>query len=143
MPNLRFARFDPHARLPQRKHVSDAGVDVYANETIVIPAFSAARVHTGLTFEVRPDFMLLSKPKSGSDFLLGAGVIDPGYQGEILIKVVNYTPNTLTIEKGTALAQLIQVKILTDELQEVELREIHPELSARGGDGGIIRQGAA
>ena len=62
--------------------------------------FSAARVHTGLSFEVGPDFMLLAKPKSGSDFLLGAGVIDPGYQGEILIKVVNYTPSPLTIPAG-------------------------------------------
>lgn len=141
MPTLRFARLDTEARLPARKHPHDAGVDIFANETVVVPPFSAGRVRTGLTFDIAPDFMLLAKPKSGSDFLLGAGVIDPGYQGEIIIKVVNYTPAPLTIEKGSALAQLVQVKIFTDPVEEISPEEIHRRRSERGGDGGIVRQG--
>jgi dUTP pyrophosphatase len=137
---LRFSRLDPGARLPARKHPTDAGVDVFANETVTIPPFSAARVHTGVTFEVRPDFMLLAMPKSGSDFLLGAGVIDPGYQGEILIKVINYTPQPLTIERESALAQLIQVAIRIDPLSETSTTELHSRPTARGADGGIVRQ---
>lgn len=140
MPPLRFARLDPAAKLPARKHPTDAGVDIYANETLTLPPFSAARVRTGLTFEIRPEFMLLAKPKSGSDFLLGAGVIDPGYQGEILIKVVNYTPNPLVIRAGDALAQLVQVAIFTDPLAEVSPEALHAERSERGADGGILRQ---
>jgi len=138
---LRFARLSPDVKAPARKHPTDAGVDVYANETVTIPPFSAARVPTGLTFEIRPDFMLLAKPKSGSDFLLGAGVIDPGYQGEILIKVVNYSPQPVTIHRGDALAQLVQVAIFTDALEEVPVEKIHARGSARGKDGGIVRQG--
>jgi dUTP pyrophosphatase len=141
MPNLRFARLNPAARLPQRKHSADAGVDVYASQEVTIEPFSAARVPTGLTFDIPERFMLLAKPKSGSDFLLGAGVIDPGYQGEILIKVVNYTPNPLTIPQGAPLAQLVQVAIFTDALEEVSLEEVHRETSERGADGGIVRQG--
>jgi dUTP pyrophosphatase len=140
MPTLRFARLDPAAAPPSRKHPADAGVDVFANETVTIPPFTAARIHTGLTFDIPPQYMLMAKPKSGSDFLLGAGVIDPGYQGEILIKVVNYTPNPLTILKGAPLAQLVQVAIFTDPLEEVSVEEIHQETSARGADGGIARQ---
>ncbi len=140
-PVLHFARLDPGASLPARKHPEDAGVDVYANETVTIPPFSAARVRTGLTFEIRADFMLLAKPKSGTDFLLGAGVIDPGYQGEILIKVVNYTPNPLIIARGAPLAQLVQVAIRTDPLQETMLEDLHPQRTLRGEDGGIGRQG--
>lgn len=137
---LRYARLDPTVRSPGRKHPNDAGVDVYASETITVAPFSAARVHTGLAFEVRPDFMLLAKPKSGSDFLLGAGVIDPGYQGEILIKVINYTPEPLVIHQGEALAQLVQVAIFTDPLEEVLPERLYPSVSARGTDGGIVRQ---
>ena len=140
MPTLRFSRLDPDATPPQRKHSSDAGVDVFANETVIIAPFAAARVRTGLTFHIPPQYMLLAKPKSGSDFLLGAGVIDPGYQGEILIKVVNYTPNPLTIQKGAPLAQLVQIAIFTDPLEEVTLEEIHPHRTDRGADGGIARQ---
>lgn len=141
MTPLRFARLDPEAKLPARKHPADAGVDVYANETVSIAPFSAGRVRTGLTFEIRPEMMLLAKPKSGSDFILGAGVIDPGYQGEIIIKVVNYRPEPLTIQRGDALAQLVQVAIFTDPLEEVTVEEIHPGPSERGADGGIARQG--
>jgi dUTP pyrophosphatase len=140
MPPIRFARLDPQARPPARKHPSDAGVDVFSNETLTVPPFSAARVRTGLTFDIQPGYMFLAKPKSGSDYLLGAGVIDPGYQGEILIKVVNYTPNPLTITRGDALAQLVQVAIRTDSLEEVSLEEVHPARSERGSDGGIVRQ---
>ena len=140
MPPLRFARMDPAAKIPTRKHLTDAGVDVYANETVTVPPFSAARVRTGVTFDVRPDFMLLAKPKSGSDFILGAGVIDPGYQGEILIKVVNYSPNPLVLRQGEALAQLVQVVIRTDPLEEVRLDKVHAQPSDRGTDSGIVRQ---
>jgi dUTP pyrophosphatase len=140
LPPIRFARLDPQAKPPARKHLNDAGIDVYANETVVVAPFSAARISTGLTFDIQPGYMLLAKPKSGSDFLLGAGVIDPGYQGEILIKVVNYTPNSLTITRGDALAQLVQVVIQTDALEEVSVEEIHPARSSRGRDGGIVRQ---
>lgn len=140
MPTLRFARLDPGASLPVRKHPQDAGVDVFANETLTIPPFSAARVRTGLTFEISAGFMLLAKPKSGTDFLLGAGVIDPGYQGEILIKVINYTPNPLTIARGAPLAQLVQVAIRTDPLQETSLEGLHSQQTQRGVDGGIVRQ---
>lgn len=140
MTTLRFACLDPGVKRPVRKHPIDAGVDIYANETITIPPFSAARVRTGLIFDIRPDFMLLAKPKSGSDFLLGAGVIDPGYQGEILIKVINYTPAPLTIHKGDPLAQLVQAAIRTDPLEETRVEELHDMPSARGADGGIARQ---
>jgi dUTP pyrophosphatase len=140
MTSLRYAKIDASAKSPVRKHPTDAGVDVYASETISIPPFSAARVHTGLTFEIRPDFMLLAMPKSGSNFLLGAGVIDPGYQGEILIKVINYTPEELVIHAGDALAQLVQAAIFTEPLEELAQEEIHPQRSARGADGGIARQ---
>jgi len=140
MSPLRYAKLDPTAKSPARKHPADAGVDVYANETVTVAPFSTARVHTGLTFDVRPEFMLLAKPKSGSDFILGAGVIDPGYQGEILIKVVNYQPEPITIQRGDALAQLVQVAIYTDPLEEVSPEEVHPTRSARGADGGIVRQ---
>ncbi len=138
-PTLRFARLSDDAFLPARKHPTDAGVDLRASQSVEIPPFSAARVPTGLTFDIRPDFMLLAKPKSGSNFLLGAGVIDPGYQGEILIKVINYTPQPITIQRGDPVAQVVQVRIFTEALEEVNPAEIHAVKSERGADGGIAR----
>ena len=123
-----------------RKHPTDAGVDLFANEDRWIMPFSAAKVHTGVTFEIRDDFMLLAKPKSGSDYILGAGVLDPGYQGEVLIKIINYKPWPIHIKRGQAIAQLVQVSILTEPLERMGVSELHQQVSDRGEDGGIVRQ---
>jgi dUTP pyrophosphatase len=139
---LRYAPWNTDAKAPLRKNPTDAGVDVYAEEDTWVWPFSAARIKTGVTFEITPGSMLLAKPKSGSDYLLGAGVIDAGYQGEILIKVVNYKPWPLRIKKGQAVAQLIQVVVITDPLERVNTPpQLHEKKSTRGTDGGIVRQG--
>ncbi len=141
MTNLRYALWSPGAREPIRKHETDAGVDVFANEDVWIPPFSARKVKTGLSFEIRPGTMLLAKPKSGQDYMLGAGVLDALYQGEVLIKVINYKPWPIRIRKGSPVAQLISVLINTNELERVEdVRRLHGAVSARGADGGIVRE---
>jgi dUTP pyrophosphatase len=140
MTTLRFAKLNKLAKTPVRKHPTDAGVDVFALGDFEVLAHSWTRVHTGLTFEIGPGFMLLAMPKSGTNYVLGAGVLDPGYQGEILIKVINYTDDDIHIHDGDAVAQLVQVPILTDPLEEVPLGEIHQVVSDRGTDGGIVRQ---
>ncbi len=137
---LRYALLHSDNKQPVRKHPTDAGVDLFATEDVWIMPFSAAKVKTGVTFEVREDFMLLAKPKSGSDFLLGAGVIDPGYQGEVLIKIVNYKPWPIRIREGQPVAQVVQVAILTDPLQEEHREALHAVKTLRGADGGIARQ---
>jgi dUTP pyrophosphatase len=138
---LKYSKLSDQAKPPTRKHPADAGVDVYALNSVVVPPHSSARVRTGLTFEIGPDFMLLAKPKSGSDFLVGAGVLDPEYQGEVLVKVVNYTAEPLVINSGDPIAQLVQVRIYTDSLEEMPIGDIHKRETKRGAGGGIVRQG--
>lgn len=141
---MKFARLDPAAKAPMRKNPSDAGADIYALTTLTIPPFSAGVVRTGLTMEIPEGYCLQAWPKSGSDFLLGAGIIDAGYQGEIKVKLVNYRPDPLEIRQGQPVAQLVLVQIGGVEigaLDETPLSEIHPHRSARGADGGINRDG--
>lgn len=134
---LTFARLDPGATAPTRKHPQDAGVDVYANESLTIPPFSYRVVHTGVTLEIPEGTMLMVWPKGRNNHLMGSGVIDAGYQGEILIKVVNYSWKFLRIRKGEAIGQLVHIPVLSDEVNEVPLAEVHRQASARGGSGGI------
>lgn len=91
----------------QRKHTTDAGVDVYASKKVIIPPLSNRIVPTGVFFDIPEGTMLLAKPKGRHDFLVGAGVIDAGYQGEILIRVVNTYLRFLTFQEGDPVAQLI------------------------------------
>lgn len=134
---LNFARLQPEALPPTRKHPQDAGVDVYSIEDAIIWPFSYRNIHTGITLEIPEGYMLLAKPKGRNNHLLGAGVIDTGYQGEIVIKVVNYSWKPMRVKKGMPVAQLIQIPVVCEVPLEVDADQIHVQTSARGGSGGI------
>ena len=134
---LNFARLQPDALAPTRKHPQDAGVDVYSIEETIVWPFSYRNIHTGITLEIPEGYMLLAKPKGRNNHLLGAGVIDAGYQGEIVIKVVNYSWKPMRVKKGAAVAQLIQVPVVCEVPHEVDATQIHKQTSERGGSGGI------
>jgi dUTP pyrophosphatase len=134
---LKFARLDPNATIPSRKHPTDAGVDVFAMEKVCIPPFSYRVVHTGVTFEVPEGTMLEIRPKGRNNHLVGSGIVDAGYQGEILVKVVNYSWKALHIQRGEAIAQLVQLPVICDAVEEVSVDAVHFERSKRGREGGI------
>lgn len=134
---LKFSRLSPAAQAPTRKHPTDAGVDVYASEDAWIPPFSTRVIHTGVTFDVPVGTLLQVWPKSRHNHLAGAGVVDAGYQGEILIKVVNPSWKPLRVRSGQAIAQLVHLPVLCEPLEELASEELHREPSERGGSGGI------
>ncbi len=140
MQTIRIARLRPDAVLPTRKHPADAGLDVYAVEKVEIAPHSFTIVPTGVTVEIPAGFVGLLKPKGRSDHMLGAGVVDAGYQGEILIKVANVTDQRLIFNHGDAVGQLVILPVITPEVEEVDAVGIHSEKSSRGGAGGIVTQ---
>jgi dUTP pyrophosphatase len=140
MDTIRIARLRPDARIPTRKHPADAGLDLYAVETVTLAPHAVGIVPTGITLEIPAGVVGLVKPKGRSNHLLGAGVVDAGYQGEILVKVVNPSAQPLTFLPGDAVGQLVLLPILTPAVEEVSPEEIHPEVSTRGGTGGIVDQ---
>jgi len=140
MQTLRVARVRSHARLPTRKHPEDAGLDLYAAETVIVPPHSPGIVPTGIAVEIPGGYVGLLKPKGRNDHLLGAGVIDAGYQGEILAKIVNPFPHSLVINAGEAIGQLLILPILTPAVEEVTPEELRQKPSERGSSGGIVDQ---
>ena len=134
---FRVARLRDDATRPIRKHANDAGVDVFAVENTIIWPFSMKAVKTGITAEIPSGHVLFVWPKSGGNHIVGAGVIDAGYQGEIKVKILNYRPWPMRIKKGTPLAQLVKVPVISDEVIEIPLGEIHQVPSERGVTGGI------
>lgn len=134
---MRIARIAPNATLPRRKHPSDAGVDVYSIEDVILWPFSYRNIHTGVTVEVPEGTMLEVRPNGRNNHLVGSGVIDAGYQGEIVVKIVNYTFKPMRIRRGDAIAQLVHLPVLCEAVEEVPPEQVHAEKSARGGSGGI------
>ena len=138
MEKIKVAKLREDAILPTRKHTDDAGIDFYSVESVWIQPNNFKIVKTGITVEIPKGYVGLMKPKSRSNFLLGAGVIDAGYQGEIQIKVANVGLGTLTIAYGEAIAQMLIVPVETPAVEEVPLSGIHQEASERGATGGIL-----
>jgi dUTP pyrophosphatase len=137
---LQFARLDEAAVTPVRKHVHDSGVDVFSIEEVHIFPFLAIIIRTGVMFCIQQGYMLEARPKGRHDHLIGAGIMDAGYQGEILIEVVSNKLNFLNVRKADPIAQLILVKIDTPEISEVNQGDIHEQVSERGKTGGIDSQ---
>lgn len=140
MQTIKIAKIEQNAFLPTRKHPADAGLDIYANCNLVIKPHSFSIVSTGITLEIADGYVGLLKPKGRNNHLLGAGVVDAGYQGEILVKVANINEDPLEIKPGDAICQLLILPIDTPEVLEVPLDQIHTDNSSRGITGGIVDQ---
>ena len=135
---MKAARLFDNAILPTRKHPDDAGIDFYAVEPVVIPPHDFGIVKTGITVEIPKGFVGLMMPKSRNNHLLGAGVIDAGYQGEIQIKIANIKDVPLEIEYGMAVGQMLILPVETPEIEEADAETIHAKTSERGATGGIL-----
>ncbi|MEN4012030.1 MAG: hypothetical protein ROW48_08355 [Bellilinea sp.] len=140
MQTIHFARLRPEAKLPSRKHPADAGIDLYAALPVEIAANSLAIVPTGVCVDIPAGYVGLLKPKGRSNHLLGAGVVDAGYQGEILVKVANPTAQPLRLEAGDPVGQMLILPVLTPQVREVSPDDIFPQASQRGASGGIVDQ---
>ena len=138
MEKIRAARLCENAILPTRKHPDDAGIDFYAVESVTVPAHSFAVVKTGVTVEIPGGYVGLMMPKSRNDHLLGAGVIDAGYQGEIRIKIANIKDEPLEIAYGQAVGQMLILPVVTPAVEEADADKIHEKPSERGATGGIL-----
>ncbi len=114
---------DPGAIMPTRAHASDAGLDLYARESVTIPARGHATADTGVHVAIPEGYVGMLKSKSGLNVkknILGEGVIDAGYTGPIVVKLYNQGDEDVTIEAGMKLIQLVILPILTPELELVD-----------------------
>lgn len=132
---MKYARTDRKAKKPTRKNPTDAGLDLYALGLCVIKVGQMKVVGTGIALELPEGTMGLIKPKSRDDILVGAGVVDQDYRGEVKIKVYNAGLRTLYIQPGDAVAQLVVVPILTSDLELAPYDSL--QKTERGKSGGI------
>lgn len=121
---LRIKKLHPDAKVPSYAHPGDAGMDVFALESLTLAPGERGLVRTGISLEFPEGYVLLVWDKSGISIKHGittlAGVIDSGFRGEIQIGVVNLGQEVYAFEKGAKVAQILVQPIVTAEIQEVE-----------------------
>ena len=124
---IEYTKTRDSAHSPQRANPSDAGLDVFYStkepgEIIAVPPNTSQLVPTGLRFGVPHGYMLEVKNRSSVaaklNFVVGACVIDSGYDGEVFINVHNIGRDTRVIQDGDKIAQLVMMPVVHFQPQE-------------------------
>lgn len=107
-------RLDDALPVPGRAHPGDAGVDLYARESVTLAPGRRALVATGVAIALPDGYAAFTHPRSGLATRHGItivnapGTIDAGYRGEIMINLLNTDPSeAFTVQRGDRIAQLI------------------------------------
>ncbi|MGO8819069.1 MAG: dUTP diphosphatase [Terriglobia bacterium] len=114
--NVKVAKLHPAAVLPNYAHrgpFGDLAADVAALEAAELAPGEIKAVRTGLAFEFPPDFGALVEDRSGlalRGICTLAGVIDPGYRGELKVVLINLGKTPFGINAGDRIAQLRMVE---------------------------------
>ena len=117
---------DEGAFLPTRAHESDAGLDLYAMETTIVPAKECAKFDTGVHVEIPQNMVGFLKSKSGLNVKHGItseGVIDTGYTGSIVVKLYNNSGYDYVVRRGDKISQLVILPIYLPTLEVVDFLE--------------------
>lgn len=114
---------DEGAIMPTRAHKEDAGLDLYARDTAIVPAKESCKFDTGVHIEIPPSMVGFLKSKSGLNVKHGItseGVIDEGYTGSIVVKLYNNSGYDYKVNKGDKISQLVILPILKPNLEVVD-----------------------
>jgi dUTP pyrophosphatase len=123
---VNVAKLHPAALLPNYAHkgsFGDLAADVSALDAAELSPGEIKAVPTGLAFEFPPEFGALVEDRSGlalKGICTLAGVIDPGYRGELKVVLINLGKEIFRIKAGDRIAQLRIVRRVEVEFTEVD-----------------------
>lgn len=106
-----------------RAHKTDAGLDIRSRDTQIVPAKESALFHTGVHVELPKGTAGVIISKSGLNVkhdITSTGLIDEGYNGEIIVKLYNHGGYDYTVNAGDKISQLVVVPVRYEEVELVE-----------------------
>jgi dUTP pyrophosphatase len=121
---LKIKKLDKGAKLPERAHVTDAGLDIFAGMSYNVRPGDRIQISTKIAMEIPIGYVGLVWDKSGLSQKKGlktlGGVVDSGYRGEVMVGMINLSDRAYTIERGDKVAQMIIQKCEAPEIIEVD-----------------------
>ncbi len=135
----------PGARAPNRANPSDAGLDIFYCPSD--PKISAVKIEagqnkmlpTGLKFGIPHGYMLQVCNRSSMgvkrSLVVGAHIVDSGYDGEIFVDLHNIGSETQFVERNSKIAQLVLIPVVHFRTREDESGMLYHEditMSKRG-----------
>jgi len=140
---IKVKKLHPAAKLPKYAHTGpwgDLAADLYATLPATLAPGATLPVSTGIALELPSEYGALVEDRSGlavRGLTTLAGVIDPGYRGELKIVLTNLSANPIEITAGDRIAQLRLVQRIEAAFEEVAELEDAPR-----GAGGFGSTGA-
>jgi dUTP pyrophosphatase len=147
---IEYVRVREDVRPPERANPSDAGLDVFfcpddaAVSAVTIAAGESRILPTGLRFGVPHGYMMQAMNRSGiaakRSLVVGAHVIDSGYDGEVFINLHNIGKETQVVKAGTKIAQLVMIPVVPFRALEThndDLYNWYPITISERGDGAL------
>jgi dUTP pyrophosphatase len=130
MVRIKVKKLDAAAQMPRYAHMGEFGdlaADVHASVGVTLAAAGQAgstqAVPTGIAMEFPPTHGALVEDRSGlavRGVTTLAGVIDPGYRGELKVVMTNLGAGPVEIKAGDRIAQLRIVERIEAAFEEVE-----------------------
>ena len=125
---VRFRRLDSNSDLPLpvRATPHAAGYDVRAATAVDLAPGAITLVPTGLVMELPEGIECQVRPRSGLALKHGLtlpnspGTVDPDYRGELGIIVQNLGRETVRLDRGDRVAQLVFARFETPAVEESE-----------------------
>lgn len=135
-----FCKLRPDAIIPSKATPGSIGLDLHSVEPYIILPGQRVVVSTGLQVRLPSGVYGRIAPRSGlavkHGLDVGAGVVDPDYNGELRVVLFNHdSHNPFIIRPGYRIAQLILERAIDDvDVHEVE-EVVTADTSERGTNG--------
>ena len=146
---IEYSRVRPDAKPPTRANPSDAGLDLFFNPESIeagvrIKPGESKLFQTGIRVGVPHGYMLEIKNRSSvaakRSLLVGACVVDSGYDGEIFVNLHNVGSEEQIVTRHDKIAQAVMVPVVHFRAPETgtgDLYNWHPITISNRGDGAL------
>ena len=139
LETIKIKKLNDNATIPTRSHSTDAGLDLYASESVWVE--EGTLISTGIAVDIPPGFEGTIRPRSGltsrTALRVQLGTVDSGYNGELKV-IADYIPNvgigdqTYPIGAGDKIAQLVLSPIETPVVEVVDEFDSESERGENG-----------
>jgi len=145
---IEYHRTHFNSHPPTRGNPSDAGLDVYfspkTREAVTIEPGQSVILPTGLKFGVPHGYMLEVKNRSSvaskRSLIVGACVVDSGYDGEVFVNLHNIGNETQVVDPHTKIAQVVMTPVVSFRAMETtnpNLYDWYPITISDRGEGAL------
>ena len=126
--------------IPLSKSIENAGYDISASESYVIPAHSRKVIHTGIQLAIPQNMYGQLHSRSGlasKGVDTCGGVIDSGYRGQIKVILHNSTSSPFEVKIGDRISQIVFHAIYHPNIQLVNELDITERGNRGFGSSGV------